>query len=503
MSLAQQNRLQGQQLMELRGVAHAVNTHGERVVSILQQNQAVATSQYQQLQGSLVAVGEQLRGAIDDTNIRINDLTTAMNTTALDILTRLSEIRDAQTAANEIKSLLKGIYKQIWDGLEYMLHLLYLLHLWWWTLRDPAFSVIPSAISSWIPLYIIIISIAWSVLEYILFCYVIVDIFILLITTGLHYIAGTPVIDWIGGFLMTIGWAITCIVLKGLFKFATIIGWDNPIIKAVISILQSICEFFLNIPIVGHIIGCLSNILKLIKTGWEAWTKNPNITDWMNMLFTYIGTLIYTNMPSMGLWGGKSSSKNALHKNKLSEEGLKDSIDKINNELKKIKKQIENNSFESEFLKENPNFKVSTGKASVSRVNSRLSKSSSFMFEELIRQFESIKPQFTETSESMTKYSEKMDIKTIKYLLKAFNMLILSMQKTGKYIFTHIEEKYKKSTSKKTKSKKTKSKKTKSKKTKSNTDDKIFKPRNKTTRNYNKGLHHHLIVEDFSATPSQ
>ena len=477
MSLAQENRLQRRQLAELRGIADAVNTQGERVVANIQQ-----------LEGSLVTVGQQIRGAIDDTNNRINDLTTAMNTTAHDILTRLSEIRDAQTAANEIKSLLKGIYKQIWDGLEYMLHLLYLLHLWWWTLRDPTFSVIPSAISSFIPCYIIIISIAWSVLEYILFCYVIVDIFIMLITTGVQYIAGTPVIDWVGGFLMTTGWAITCIVLKGLFKFATIIGWNNPIVKAVITILQSICKFFLDIPIVGYIIGCLGNILELIQTGWEAWKNNPSITHWMNILFTYIGTQVYKNMPSMGLWGGKSSSKNSSHKNTFSEEELKDSIRKINDKLEIIKKQITNKGnkgVKDEFFTENPDLKVLS-------VETRVSKSSPSMFSELIRKFNSIKSLFMETSKTSkftTKDSQKIDIKTIHKLLTSFELLIKSIQKTGTKIFTLIKKKSKQNSTRKTKAMSGHHSKT--------------KPRKNGTRKPNIKHTNNLKLENFLATQSQ
>ena len=128
----------------------------------------------------------------------------------------------------------------------------------------------------------------------------------------------------------------------------------------------------------------------------------------MNMLFTYIGTQVYSNMPSMGLWGGKSSGKNTSPKNKFSEKSLKDSIRKINKKLIEINKQITKEGFKVEFLKANPNFKVSTAKASFPRVEGE--SLSPFILKEIIDKFESIKPQFMETSQSMTTYSKKMDI---------------------------------------------------------------------------------------------
>lgn len=249
------------------------------------------------------------------------------------------------TTMGQMASVMYGILNCMKQGIIAIGMFFLWLHTIWWSWREPVTGIIPTALSSMIPCWIIITSMFWAFLEWVLITMLIID--------GVIYGAINPVtgfnIDGVGEWLFQLPFIFGILILKRLWEIGHKIGWKNPIMQGIINKLSQFIAYIggnvAKFPLFAKIIYIFNFIIDAIKTGYSNFTSKPDFTYWFNELLKLVTKKIYDNAPS--LWGGKITAStmqliefpvyNNSATNKKSEQKMEQ------NENQKIKKEPVNN----------------------------------------------------------------------------------------------------------------------------------------------------------------
>jgi len=210
---------------------------------------------------------------------------------------------DKVTTMGQLSSVMYGIFNGIKQGIIAIGLFFVWLHTTWWSWRDPVTGIIPTALSSMIPCWIILTSIFWSFLEWVLITMLIID--------GIIYCAVNPVfgysIDGVGEWLFQLPFVFGIIVLQHLWNVGHKVGWNNPIVTGIMGKLMQFVGYIggkiAQFPLFAKIIYICNIISTALQTGISNFTANPDLSYWFNELLKLIAQKLIANAPS--LWGGR------------------------------------------------------------------------------------------------------------------------------------------------------------------------------------------------------
>ena len=231
-----------------------------------------------------------------------------INNMTLEILSNVSALKE-KIEENKVTTMgqLASVMSEIFNGIKRGIIAIGLFFVWlhtiWWSWRDPVTGIIPSALSSIIPCWIILTSIFWSFIEWLLITMLIID--------GIIYCAVNPVfgysIDGVGEWLFQLPFIFGIIVLQRLWTIGNKVEWDNPIVKGIMNKLMQFIGYIggkiAQFPLFAKIIYVCNVIFAALQTGYHNFTANPDLSYWFNELLKLVAKKIFDNAPT--LWGGK------------------------------------------------------------------------------------------------------------------------------------------------------------------------------------------------------
>jgi len=300
--LADENKKQQLMIQEFfkgfRHVGDAIEKGAEKVV-----NQVAKTEE--NIKESVTESEENIKKQAQDIG---NGLRNELHDLKAEIISNVNDLKkqineNKVTTMGQFASVMYGIFNGIKQGIIAIGLFFVWLHTIWWSWRDPVTGIIPTALSSMIPCWMILTSIFWVFLEWVLITMLIID--------GFIYGAVNPLlgygIDGVGEWLFQLPFVFGIIVLQHLWNVGNKVGWNNPIVKGIMSKLMQFVGYMggkiAKFPLFAKIIYICNVIFTALQTGYSNFTTKPDLTYWFNELLKLVAKKLYDNAPS--LWGGK------------------------------------------------------------------------------------------------------------------------------------------------------------------------------------------------------
>lgn len=281
-----------------RQVGDAIEKGAEKVVNQVAKTEENIKESVIESEENIKKQAEEIGNGLKN---ELHDLKTEIMSNVNDLKKQINE--NKVTTMGQFVSVMYGIFNGIKKSLIAIGLFFVWLHTIWWSWRDPVTGIIPSALSSMIPCWVILTSICWTFLEWVLITMLIID--------GFIYGAVNPLlgygIDGVGEWLFQLPFVFGIIVLQHLWNVGNKVGWNNPIVKGIMSKLMQFVGYMggkvAKFPLFAKIIYVCNLIFAALKTGYSNFTTTPDLTYWFNELLKLVAKKIYDNVPS--LWGGK------------------------------------------------------------------------------------------------------------------------------------------------------------------------------------------------------
>jgi hypothetical protein len=300
--LADENKKQQLMIQEFfkgfRHVGDAIEKGAEKVVNQVAKTEENIKESVIESEENIKKQAEEIGNGIKN---ELHDLKTEIMSNVNDLKKQINE--NKVTTMGQFVSVMYGIFNGIKQGIIAIGLLFVWLHTIWWSWRDPVTGIIPSALSSMIPCWMILTSIFWAFLEWVLITMLIID--------GGIYGAVNPLlgygIDGVGEWLFQLPFVFGIILLQHLWNVGNKVGWNNPIVKGIMSKLMQFVGYMggkiAKFPLFAKIIYICNLIFTALQTGYSNFTTKPDLTYWFNELLKLVAKKLYDNAPS--LWGGK------------------------------------------------------------------------------------------------------------------------------------------------------------------------------------------------------
>ena len=300
--LADENKKQQLMIQEFfkgfRHVGDAIEKGAEKVVNQVAKTEENIKESVIESEENIKKQAEEIGNGIKN---ELHDLKTEIMSNVNDLKKQINE--NKVTTMGQFVSVMYGIFNGIKQGIIAIGLLFVWLHTIWWSWRDPVTGIIPSALSSMIPCWMILTSIFWAFLEWVLITMLIID--------GFIYGAVNPLlgygIDGVGEWLFQLPFVFGIILLQHLWNVGNKVGWNNPIVKGIMSKLMQFVGYMggkiAKFPLFAKIIYICNLIFTALQTGYSNFTTKPDLTYWFNELLKLVAKKLYDNAPS--LWGGK------------------------------------------------------------------------------------------------------------------------------------------------------------------------------------------------------
>jgi hypothetical protein len=300
--LADENKKQQLMIQEFfkgfRHVGDAIEKGAEKVVNQVAKTEENIKESVIESEENIKKQAEEIGNGLKN---ELHDLKTEIMSNVNDLKKQINE--NKVTTMGQFVSVMYGIFNGIKQGIIAIGLLFVWLHTIWWSWRDPVTGIIPSALSSMIPCWMILTSIFWVFLEWVLITMLIID--------GFIYGAVNPLlgygIDGVGEWLFQLPFVFGIILLQHLWNVGNKVGWNNPIVKGIMSKLMQFVGYMggkiAKFPLFAKIIYICNLIFAALKTGYSNFTTTPDLTYWFNELLKLVAKKLYDNVPS--LWGGK------------------------------------------------------------------------------------------------------------------------------------------------------------------------------------------------------